>query len=97
MCWTRVSRAYSETAIRPLIFSSDGRRIEAEADIARDRICDVWKVATTGHSVAHSASSDRLGDAGSCRCTTSKAPSRSQRRTRAATTGPNETRATEPL
>ena len=80
-----------------MIFSIEGRRIAADADIARERTLEVWKVATTGQSADHSASSEMLGVAGSCRCSTSKAPSLSQRRTRAATTGPNETRATEPL
>ncbi len=94
---TWVPRAYSDTAIRASIFSSDGRRTAAEADSARDRSLEVWKVATTGHSAAHSASSERLGVAGSCRCSTSKSPSRSHRRVRPAVTGPNDSRATEPL
>src|SRR3954447_15382116 len=53
--------------MRAVIFSSDGRRIAAEADRARDRSVEVWYVATTGHSAAHSASSERLGVAGSRR------------------------------
>ena len=97
MWCTSISRAYSDTAIRAVIFSIDGRRIVAEADIARERTLEVWKVATTGHSAAHSASKEMLGVAGSCRCSTSKRPSLSQRRTRAATTGPKDTRATDPL
>ena len=42
-------------------------------------------------------SRDTDGGAGSCTWTTSKRPSRSQRRTRAADTGPNCTLAIEPL
>ena len=57
----------------------------------------MWNVATSGPSWIMQVSSDRLGGAGSCTCTTSKSPSRSQRRTRAADTSPNCTRATEPL
>ncbi len=97
MCWTRVLRAYSETAMRAVIFSSDGRRIAAEADIALERTLLVWKVATIGPSAMKRASSEMLGVAGSCRWSTSKRPSRSQRRTRPATTGPNDSRATDPL
>src|SRR5680860_341286 len=97
MCWTRVSRAYSETAMRPVIFSSDGRRTVADADIARDLTWEVWKVATIGPSAAHRASTAMLGVAGSWMCRTSHSPARSHRRTRAATTGPNDTRATDPL
>ena len=63
----------------------------------RERAIEVWKVATTGSSAAHSAMSDRLGTCGSCRCTRSKSPSASHRRTRAVATGPNVSRATEPL
>ena len=39
---TWVPREYSETAIRALIFSSDGRRIAADADSARDRSLEEW-------------------------------------------------------
>ena len=56
-----------------------------------------WKVATSGPSWIMQVSSDRLGGAGSCTWTTSNSPSRSQRRTRAAETTPNCSRATEPL
>src|SRR3954469_15892759 len=98
--------------MRAVIFSSDGRRIAAEADRARDRSVEVWYVATTGHSAAHSASSERLGVAGSCRGRTSKRPSRRQRRggegtpsppppargrPRAAPPGQNDPRPPEPL
>jgi hypothetical protein len=57
----------------------------------------VWKVATIGPVAAQQASSDSDGVAGSWRCSTSNAPSRSQRRTRAAESGPKFTRATDPL
>ncbi|SHV99474.1 Uncharacterised protein [Mycobacteroides abscessus subsp. abscessus] len=40
---------------------------------------DVWNVATIGPSATMSASIDRLGAFGSCRCRTSKSPSTSQR------------------
>ena len=66
-------------------------------DRNRERTVATWKVATSGPSWIMQASSDRLGGAGSWTCTTSKSPSRSQRRTRAADTRPNCTRATEPL
>ncbi len=56
-----------------------------------------WNVATSGPSWIMQVSSDRLGGAGSCTCTTSKAPSRSHLRTRAAATMPNCSRATDPL
>src|SRR3954470_9102982 len=90
-------RESSDTAIRALIFSKEGRRIAADAERARDRWLAEWYVTTTGHSAAHSASSERLGVAGWCTWSTSKWPSLSQRRTRAATTGPNDIRATAPL
>ena len=94
---TWVPREYSETAIRAVTFSRRGRRIAADAESARERSLEEWYVATTGHSAAHRASSDRLGVAGSCRCSTSKAPSCSQRRVRAAAIGPKDIRATDPL
>ena len=66
--------------------------------MARDRVIAVWNVATTGSSFTETtASRDRLGESGSCTCTTSNSPELIHRRTRAADTGPNETRATEPL
>ena len=65
--------------------------------MARERRLEVWNVATTGPSEAHSASSARLGVAGSWMCSTSKRPAPSQRRTRAADSGPMFTRATDPL
>ena len=40
-----------------------------------DFVVDVWKVATIGPSAMFSASIDRLGALGSCRCSTSKSPS----------------------
>ena len=66
-------------------------------DRNRERAVAAWKVATSGPSWIMQVSSDRLGGAGSCTCTTSNSPSRSQRRTRAADTTPNCSRATEPL
>src|SRR5215217_8043063 len=52
MCWTIIDRAFSETAIRASIFSSAGRSRPAAALIARDRTCQVWKVATYGPPTA---------------------------------------------
>ena len=66
-------------------------------DRNRERSVAMWKVATRGPSWIMQVSSDRLGGAGSCTCTTSKFPSRSHRRTRAAETRPNCSRATDPL
>ena len=97
MCSTSVVRAASETAIRPLIFSSAVARMGCAACIARERGMAVCTVATIGPSATQQASSDRLGAAGSCTWTTSKSPSLSQRRTRPADRKPNESRATEPL
>ena len=57
----------------------------------------VWKVATIGPEATQQASSERLGTPGSCTCSTSNAPSLSQRRTRLADRKPNDSRATEPL
>ncbi len=90
-------RASSDTATRAPIFSSAGSRNGDAAIIARDRRFDVWKVATIGPVAAQQASSDREGVAGSWMCSTSKWPSRSQRRTRVADSGPKFTRATDPL
>ena len=50
-----------------------------------------------GPSAIRSAHIDRLGAFGSCRCSTSKSPSASQRLTLPCTAGLNCTRATEPL
>ena len=58
---------------------------------------DVCTVATIGPEATQQASMDRLGAVGSCTCRTSKLPSLTQRRTRLADNGPNESRATEPL
>ena len=54
-------------------------------------------MATIGPLAIMQTSSDTDGGAGSCTWTTSKCPSRSQRRTRAAETGPNWMLAIEPL
>ena len=92
-----MERASSETAIRPRIFSSDGRSRGWAAWRARERTIAEWKVATTGSVEAHSAISDADGLSGSWRCTTSNCPASSQRLTRAVVAGPKVTRATEPL
>ncbi len=96
-CSTRVRRAYSLTAIRALIFSSAGWRMGYAAIIARERGLEVWKVATMGPCAAQHASRESEGVAGSWMCSTSKRPSCSQRRTRAADRKPKFSRATEPL
>ena len=62
-----------------------------------DRVVAAWKVATIGPLAIMQTSRDTDGGAGSCTWTTSKCPSRSQRRTRAAETGPNCRLAIEPL
>ena len=62
-----------------------------------DFVVDVWKVATIGPSAIISASSDRLGALGSCRCRTSKSPADSQRLTMRWVAGPKRSRATDPL
>jgi hypothetical protein len=96
-CVVTVRRASSLTAMRPAIFSSDGRRRGYAVCIVRDRSIDVWKVATIGPSAAMRASTLTLGVIGSCRWSTSKSPCSSQRPTLAAVTGPKLSRATEPL
>src|SRR4029450_9463021 len=96
-CWPLLERAFSDPAIRASIFSSAGRSKPAAALIARDRTCQLWKVATNGPSPDHNVSSEALGVVGSCTWTTSHVPSCSQVRTRAAVRGPNVTRATDPL
>ena len=63
----------------------------------RERGFAVWKVATIGPSATISARKDRLGATGSCTCSTSNLPARIHRRTLVYDTGPNESRATEPL
>ncbi|CAL9287765.1 hypothetical protein SUDANB91_01333 [Streptomyces sp. SudanB91_2054] len=90
-------RAYSLTAIRALIFSSAAWRIEYAAIIARERGLDVWKVATIGPCAAQQVSRPSEGEVGSWMWMTSKAPSCSQRRTRAADRKPKLRRATDPL
>ena len=92
-----MARASSETAIRPRIFSSDGRSSGCAACRARERSIAEWKVATTGSVEAHSAMRDAEGTSGSWMWTTSKSPASSQRVTRAEVTGPKLNRATEPL
>ena len=54
-------------------------------------------MATIGPSAIISASSDRLGALGSCRCSTSKSPSAIHRFTIRWVAGPNRSRATDPL
>ena len=93
--WTR--RAKSETAIRPLMRSRKGRTIGPQAASHFDRMVAVWKVATIGPLAIMQTRRDTEGGAGSCTCTTSKFPCRSQRRTRAADTGPNWRLAIDPL
>ena len=96
-CSTCTRRAKSDTAIRPLIRSSQGRTTGPDAASHFDRVVAAWKVATIGPLAIMQTSSDTDGGAGSCTWTTSKCPSRSQRRTRAAETGPNCRLAIEPL
>ena len=80
-----------------MIFSSHGRATGPEAASPFERVVAAWKVATIGPSAIMQTSRDTDGDAGSCTWTTSNRPSRSQRRTRAADTGPNCMLAIEPL
>ena len=91
------SRAGSDTAIPASIFSTSPRSASPATCMVRERGVAVWKVATTGVTANRSASSEIDGVIGSCRCTRSNRPSRSQRRTRPAVTGPKLTRAIEPL
>ena len=93
----QVRRAASETAIRARSFSNDGCSAPWAAVRNRDRGLAVWKVATIGPSASMQARRLTLGAVGSWACRTSKSCSRSQRRTRAAETGPIRSRATEPL
>ncbi len=67
------------------------------ADSVRDRVIELCQVATIGPRASISTVSERLSVDGSCRCSTSNRPSRSHRRALAADTGPNCSRATEPL
>ena len=62
-----------------------------------ERTVAVWNVATMGPSAIMQTSRDNDGGAGSCTWTTSKCPSRSHRRARAADSGPNWMLAIEPL
>ena len=97
MCSTSVVRAASDTAIRPLIFSSPVRTTGYVTSRIRDRGIEVCTVATIGPEATQQASKDRLGISGSCTCSTSNPPSLSQRRTRFTDKKPNDSRATEPL
>jgi hypothetical protein len=82
----------------PAILARAGRRTVA-AEVSRNhvRFWAMWKVATTGSRALRSASRERLGTTGSCRCSRSKSPSASHSRTRRATSGPKETLATAPF
>ena len=60
-CWTTTNRAVSDTAIEACSFSVTGRNTPPARDIDLDLGVAVWKVATTGCSAAHSASSATLG------------------------------------
>jgi hypothetical protein len=90
-------RAAADTAIRPVIFSMNGCSGADSAESVRERVMELCQVATIGPRASMSTVSDRLSVDGSCRCSTSNRPSRSQRLARAAETGPNWSRATEPL
>ncbi len=83
--------------MRAEIFSRLGRTSGYTACIARERRLAVWNVATIGPVAAHRARIARLGVMGSWMCRTSNDPSASHRRARVALTGPNVTRATDPL
>ena len=96
-CSTTTRRAAGDTAIRPVIFSSAGCSAVPKTCRARERAIAVWNVATIGPLAANVASIDTLGTVGSCTCSTSNSPSRSQRRVRASDSGPKTSRATEPL
>src|SRR3712207_197586 len=96
-CSTCTRRAKSDTAMRPAIFSSQGRTSGPKAARVLDRVVAAWKVATIGPSAIMQTSSPTEGGTGSCTWTTSKWPSRSQRRTRVALTGPHCMLAIAPL
>ena len=83
--------------MRPTIFSCIGRRKGSNTVSVNDFVVDVWNVATIGPSAMFSASIDRLGAFGSCRCSTSKSPSASHLLTMRWVAGPNRSRATDPL
>ena len=83
--------------MRPVIFSSIGTTSGEIACSPRERSMEVWNVATTGPSATHRASMLSDGIIGSWMCRRSKSPCSTQRRTRAATTGPKFRRATDPL
>ena len=96
--WRRTTcRAVSETAIRASSLSTAARSTVPASRSDRDRGVAAWKVPTTGCSAAHRASRAMLGVTGSWTCSRSKRPWRSQRRTRAAVSGPKLTLATDPL
>ena len=82
-CSTCTRRAIGDTAIRAVTFSISALIGRANTSVARDRSVEVWNVATIGPSASNSASDERLNVPGSCRCSTSKVCSASQRRTRA--------------
>ena len=65
--------------------------------MARERGLEVWNVPTIGPRAAQQVSSASEGAAGSWMCSTSKSPSCTQRRARAAERKPKLSRATDPL
>ncbi len=77
--------------------SSQGRTTGPQAASHLERTDAAWKVATIGPSAIMQTSSETDGGAGSCTWTTSKWPSRSQRRVRAADSTPNCQLAIDPL
>ena len=83
--------------MRAVTFSISGWMNPPSAARARERSVEVWNVATTGPSASSSAMAEMLAVVGSCRCSTSNRCPTSHRRTRAYATGPNATRATDPL
>src|SRR3954463_5081891 len=96
-CSTCTRRAKADTAQGPRIRSSHGRTTGPQAARNFDRVVAAWNVATIGPLAIMQTSNDTDGGAGSGTWTTSKCPSGSQRRTRAADTGPNCTLAIDPL
>src|ERR687897_58634 len=93
-----LARASWDTAIRPRIFSREGRRRGWAACRARDFTTDEWNVATTGSSVeAHRAMRAAEGFIGSRRGGTPKRPASSHPLPPAGGTRPKVSRATEPL
>ncbi len=83
--------------MRAEIFSMAVCTREYIAASMRERSIDECQVATIGPRADQHDRIETLGEAGSCTCSTSKSPSRSQRRTRRVDTGPNATRAFDPL